>query len=105
FVGDTARVLHGHASEPPPPLRDVCPGLPEPVYVTVSAALAKFPVQRPASAAAFAASLTGASPVSSQGGATLVAAATPASAPQSGAWPATPPVYTTAPPAGAAPPT
>lgn len=55
FTGDAAHVLHAHAFEEPPPLRDFAPGLPEEVYAIVAAALAKDPAERPARAAAFAA--------------------------------------------------
>ncbi len=55
FTGDAAHVLHAHAFDDPPPLRDFAPGLPEDVYAIVAAALAKDPAERPARAAAFAA--------------------------------------------------
>jgi eukaryotic-like serine/threonine-protein kinase len=54
FEGELTRVLYQHAYEPPPPLRDRCPGLPEPVYAAVEAALAKDPARRPATASDFA---------------------------------------------------
>ncbi len=54
FVGDTASVLHAQVYEPPPPLRDARPGLPEGVYTAIDAALAKSPAGRPASPGAFA---------------------------------------------------
>jgi sugar lactone lactonase YvrE len=59
FLGDTARVLYAQAHEPPPPLRDSRPGLPEHMYAAIDAALAKDPEARPASAGAFAAVLAG----------------------------------------------
>jgi tRNA A-37 threonylcarbamoyl transferase component Bud32 len=62
FQGNTARLLYAHAHELPPPLRQIRPGLSEPVYRAVDAALAKNPARRPASAqefvAAFMASMT-----------------------------------------------
>jgi eukaryotic-like serine/threonine-protein kinase len=54
FVGDTAAVLHAHVYEPPPPLSELRPGLPGPVYEAVQTALTKDPAGRPASAGAFA---------------------------------------------------
>lgn len=53
FEGDVARLVHAHAYEQPPPLRDVCPGLPRRVYTAVDTALSKEPAERPASAGAF----------------------------------------------------
>jgi serine/threonine protein kinase, bacterial len=53
FEGDIARLVHAHAYDPPPPLRDVCPGLPQRAYTAVDTALAKDPAERPASAGAF----------------------------------------------------
>ncbi len=63
FVGDTGYVMHAHAYEPPPPLRMLRPGLPEPVYNAIDSALAKTPENRPASAAQFLSALTGAVPL------------------------------------------
>src|SRR5581483_8916832 len=57
FVGDTVSVLHAQVYDPPPPLRDLRPGLPEGIYAAVDAALAKQAAERPASAGAFAALL------------------------------------------------
>ncbi len=54
FEGDTAKVMHGHAVEPPPSLRLVYPSLPAACAAAVDAALAKQPEQRPATAGAFA---------------------------------------------------
>jgi predicted Ser/Thr protein kinase len=57
FSGELTRVLFAHAYEPPPPLRDLRPDLPEPVYRAVEAALAKSPRERPPTAGAFATAL------------------------------------------------
>ncbi len=57
FVGDTASVLHAQVYDPPPPLRELRPGLPEGIYAAIDAALAKQAADRPASAGAFAALL------------------------------------------------
>ncbi|HLZ70933.1 MAG TPA: serine/threonine-protein kinase [Dehalococcoidia bacterium] len=59
FSGDTAYLLFAHAYEPPPPLREQRPNLPEAIYAAVGQALAKDPLQRLATAAAFAAALAG----------------------------------------------
>ncbi len=58
FTGDATHVLYAQAALPPPPLRDLRPGLPESVYLAIDAALAKSPGERPASAAAFLEMLT-----------------------------------------------
>src|SRR5581483_11052689 len=57
FVGDTVTVLHAQVFDPPPPLRELRPGLPEGIYAAIDAALAKRAEERPASAGAFAALL------------------------------------------------
>lgn len=57
FLGDTAALLHAHVYEPPPPLWDLRPGLPGPVYAVVQEALAKDPARRPARAGVLAAAL------------------------------------------------
>lgn len=57
FTGELAHVLYAQANEPPPPLRERCPGLPEQVYQAIDAALAKDPTARPQSAGAFVALL------------------------------------------------
>ncbi|MFN8559023.1 MAG: serine/threonine-protein kinase [Dehalococcoidia bacterium] len=62
FQGDTAALLYAHVHTLPPPLANLCPGLPPPVYAAVDAALRKDPAARPASAGAFARMLTGAAP-------------------------------------------
>lgn len=59
FQGDTLAVLHAHAYEPPPPLWDLRPDLPDTVYAVVQEAMAKDPSLRPAYARAFAAGLAG----------------------------------------------
>ncbi|MHB8576476.1 MAG: serine/threonine-protein kinase [Dehalococcoidia bacterium] len=54
FTGHPAHVLYAHVHMPPPPLRDLRPGLPKSVYAAVDAALAKDPGKRPHSAGKFA---------------------------------------------------
>ncbi|HLZ73246.1 MAG TPA: serine/threonine-protein kinase [Dehalococcoidia bacterium] len=77
FVGDTASVLHAQVYDPPPPLREACPGLPEGVYAAIESALAKSPPARPASAGAFAAQLQAALSSATPNAATLVMPARP----------------------------
>jgi serine/threonine protein kinase len=57
FLGDTLTLLHAHQHEPPPPLWELRPGLPGPMYAVIAEALAKDPARRPHSAGAFAAEL------------------------------------------------
>jgi serine/threonine protein kinase len=57
FEGETPHVLFAHAYEPPPPLRQVNPRVPEGVAAAVHKALAKDPRQRYLSAGAFAEAL------------------------------------------------
>jgi serine/threonine protein kinase/sugar lactone lactonase YvrE len=54
FLGDTVRVLHAHVYEPPPPLEELRPGLPQGIYSAIAAALAKNPAERPSTATEFA---------------------------------------------------
>ncbi len=57
FTGEVARILHGHAYEPPPSPRGARPGLPESVYEALDSVLAKEPRPRPSSAGEFVARL------------------------------------------------
>jgi serine/threonine protein kinase len=57
FEGETPHVLHAHAYEPPPPLRQVNPRVPEALAAAVHKALAKEPKQRYPTAGAFAIAL------------------------------------------------
>jgi serine/threonine protein kinase len=57
FEGETPHVLFAHAYEPPPPLRQVNPRVPEAVAAAVHKALVKDPKQRYPTAGAFAAAL------------------------------------------------
>jgi peptide/nickel transport system substrate-binding protein len=64
FLGDTAALLHAHVYEPPPPLWELRPDLPGPVYAVVQEALSKDPARRPAQASVLAAALRDASGLS-----------------------------------------
>jgi serine/threonine protein kinase len=57
FRGDTAHVLYAHAHTPPPSPRSLNPALPETAAAAITAALAKNPAERPATASAIAARL------------------------------------------------
>jgi len=53
FAGDTPAVLHAQVYDPPPPLRELRPALPQAVYAAIDLALAKDPARRPSSARQF----------------------------------------------------
>jgi eukaryotic-like serine/threonine-protein kinase len=57
FEGDSAQIMYGHLQQPPPPPRQLNPGLPDPIERLILRLLEKNPDLRPHSAAELAAEL------------------------------------------------
>lgn len=63
FRGEVANIIVEHASKPPPPLRDLCPDVPQRLADAVHRGLAKKPTDRFATCAAFAAAVLAEAPL------------------------------------------